>query len=132
MSDLRYWIGFNIVRGIGPVRLRALIDHFGDVERAWHAPSGELHRAGLDCRSLDNLLTTQATVDLDHEVEQVAATGARALTWESPDYPRLLREIADPPPTLYVKGTLTEEDGWAVAVVGPQRHHRRQRIGTGD
>jgi DNA processing protein len=78
LSDLRYWIGFNIVRGIGPVRLRVLIDHFGDVERAWRAPSGELRRAGLDRRSLENLLTTRAAVDLNHEVERFAATGARA------------------------------------------------------
>ena len=59
MSDLRYWVGFNIVRGIGPVRLRALLDWFGDAERAWHAPAGELSRAGLDRRSLENLLTVR-------------------------------------------------------------------------
>jgi DNA processing protein len=121
MSDLRYWVGFNIVRGIGPVRLRALLDWFGDAERAWHAPSGELRRAGLDRRSLENLLAARAKLDLDRELARIAATGARTLTWESADYPRLLLEIADPPPVLYVKGALTEEDGWAVAVVGTRR-----------
>jgi DNA processing protein len=110
MSDLRYWIGFNIVRGIGPVRLRALPDHFGDVERAWQAPSRELHQAGLDRRSLENLLAARASLDLDQELEKIAETGAQVLTWESPAYPRLLREISDPPPVLYVKGSLTEED----------------------
>jgi DNA processing protein len=121
MTDLRYWIGFNIVCGIGPVRLRALLDHFGDIERAWHAPSGELRQAGLDRRSLENLLTARGQLDLDREVERVAAAGAQALTWESPSYPRLLREITAPPPVLYVKGTLTEEDAWAIAVVGTRR-----------
>jgi DNA processing protein len=43
------------------------------------------------------------------------------LTWESHDYPHLLREIPSPPPVLYVKGTLTEEDGWAVGVIGTRR-----------
>lgn len=121
MSDQRYWIGFNMVRGIGPTRLRALLDYFGDVERAWHAPSEELRRAGLDRRSLEHLLAGRAKYDLDQELERIAAVGARALTWESPDYPRLLREISDPPPVLYVKGTLTEQDAWAVAVVGTRR-----------
>ncbi|MBU0704698.1 MAG: DNA-processing protein DprA [Chloroflexi bacterium] len=121
MSDLRYWVGFNIVRGIGPVRLRALLDYFGDVERAWRAPAEELRRAGLDSRSLKNLLQARAKCDLDQALEQIAAAGARTLTWESPDYPRLLHEIPDPPPVLYVKGTLTEEDAWAVAVVGTRR-----------
>jgi len=121
MSDLRYWVGFNIVRGIGPVRLRALLDYFGSVERAWRAPSEGLRRAGLDSRSLKNLLQVRAKCDLDQALEQIAAAGARVLTWESADYPHLLREIPDPPPVLYVKGTLTEEDVWAVAVVGTRR-----------
>lgn len=121
MNDLRYWVGFNIVRGIGPTRLRALLDCFGGVERAWHAPSGELRRAGLDRRSLENLLAARAALDLGQELERIAAAGAQVLTWESPGYPRLLREISDPPPVLYVKGTMTEEDAWAVAVVGTRR-----------
>ena len=117
----RYWVGFNIVRGIGPTRLRALLDCFGDVERAWHAPSGELRRAGLDRRSLENLLAARAALDLDQELARIAAAGAQVLTWESPGYPRLLREISDPPPVLYVKGTIKDEDAWALAVVGTRR-----------
>jgi len=121
MNDLRYWVGFNIVRGIGPTRLRALLDYFGDLERAWHASSAELRSAGLDRRSLENLLAARSALDLDRELERIGAVGAHLLTWESPGYPRLLREIHDPPPVLYVRGTITEEDAWAVAIVGTRR-----------
>ena len=121
MSDLRYWVGFNIVRGIGPTRLRALLDYFGDIERAWHAPVEELHSTGLDRRSLENLLAARAALDLDRMLERIATAGAQVLTWESPGYPRLLREISDPPPVLYVKGALVEEDAWAIAIVGTRR-----------
>lgn len=121
MGNLKYWVGFDIVRGIGPVRLRALLDFFGDIERTWHAPADGLRNAGLDRRSLNNLLAARAELDLDREVEKVAAAGTRVLTWESADYPQLLREIPAPPLVLYVKGTLAEEDGWAVGVVGTRR-----------
>ena len=117
----RYWVGFNIVRGVGPTRMRALLDYFGDVERAWNASSSELRSAGLDRRSLENLLAARSALDLDQELERIAAVGAQVLTWESPDYPRLLHEISAPPPVLYVKGTITEEDVWAVAIVGTRR-----------
>jgi len=119
--DDRYWVGFNIVRGIGPTRLRALLDYFGDVEHAWHGASEELRSAGLDRRSLESLLAARAALDLDRELERIAEAGAHLLTWESPGYPRLLREIHDPPPVLYVKGRITQEDAWAVAVVGTRR-----------
>jgi len=42
----------------------------------------------------------------------------QTLTLSRPGYPRLLREIHDPPPVLYVKGTLLPEDEAAVAIVG--------------
>lgn len=117
----RYYVGFNLVRGIGPARLRMLIEAFGDVERAWHAPAEALARVGLDRRSLENLLETRARVDLDREVRRVAAVGAHILTWEDEGYPKLLAEIPDPPPVLYVRGELKPEDGWAMAVVGTRR-----------
>lgn len=117
----RYYVGFNLVRGIGPARLRLLIDAFGDVEQAWHAPAEALYRVGLDRRSLENLLETRARVDLDREVRRVAAVGARILTWEDEQYPRFLAEIPDPPPILYIRGELKPEDAWAVAVVGTRR-----------
>lgn len=116
-----YYVGFNLVRGIGPARLRMLLAAFGDVEKAWHAPAEALHVAGLDRRTLENFLETRARVDLEKEVRRVFALGAHILTWEDPGYPRLLREIPDAPPVLYVRGELRPEDEWAVAVVGTRK-----------
>ncbi|MFW6082796.1 MAG: DNA-processing protein DprA [Chloroflexota bacterium] len=121
MSDLRYWVGFNEVRGIGPLRLRALLDHFGSIEQAWHASSDQLRNLGVDTRSLKNLSKVRSSIDLDQRLEQIEAIGAHVLTWESPDYPDLLRETYAPPPVLYVKGQLKRQDAWAMAVVGTRR-----------
>ncbi len=60
-------------------------------------------------------------MDLDRELRRVAAVGAHILTWEDEAYPRLLAEIPDPPPILYIRGELKPEDAWAVAVVGTRR-----------
>ncbi len=46
-QDRRFWLAFNLVRGIGAVRLRSLIDHFGSASAAWNAPPDELRDAGL-------------------------------------------------------------------------------------
>ncbi len=121
MDDLRYWLGFNLVRGIGPARMRALLDTFGDVRTAWEAPADALRRAGLDRRTLANLLKARRQVDLDRVLRRVEAVGAHVLTWDSPDYPALLRQIPHPPPVLFVLGELTPADEWAVAVVGTRK-----------
>ena len=121
MSARKYWLGFNIVKGVGPVRLRALRQSFGDLEIAWNAGESDLMAAGLDRRTLTNLLQVRQSVDLDQMLQQVDALGATMLTLDDPDYPALLRELPDSPPVLYVKGTLADADQWAVAFVGTRR-----------
>jgi DNA processing protein len=121
VSERKYWIGFNIVKGIGPARVRALLDAFGDLGAAWHASAEALRGAGLDRRSIEGLLATRATLDLEVEEARLDAAGIQALTWDDPDYPRRLAEIPGPPPVLYVRGELSEADDWALAVVGTRR-----------
>jgi DNA processing protein len=120
-SDLRYWIGFNRVQGIGATRLRALLDYFGDLETAWRAPTHDLQQAGLDKRSLANLLRLRAEIDLDAELERVHRLGVTVLTWDDDAYPRNLRQVFNAPPVLYVRGRLDRRDDWAVAVVGTRQ-----------
>ena len=121
MNDLRYWIGFNRVLGIGPAKLRALLDHFGDLETAWHADSPDLREVGLDRRALEYLLAARSAMDLDAEVARVQRLGARAVTWGDADYPAQLKSIAAPPPLLYIKGAFAPADEWAIAVVGTRK-----------
>ena len=122
MVDDRYWIAFNRTPGIGAAKLRALIDHFRSLQDAWQADEAAWKLAGLDRRAIESLRTVRASIDLDHEVDRVKALGASTLTWDSSDYPPLLRSIPDAPPMLYVKGELTQSDRqWAVAIVGTRR-----------
>lgn len=121
MDEVAYWVAFNKVMGIGPARLRALLDYFGDIVTAWEADAADLRAAGLDRRSLANLLAARRSLDLEQELERLEQIAATVLTWESPDYPLNLRNVYDPPPVLYVRGQLLPEDDWAVAVVGTRR-----------
>jgi DNA processing protein len=114
----RYYLGFNLVPGIGPTRLARLIEHCGSVEAAWHASNADLLAAGLDARSSTGLNRIRDTVDLDAELTRLEQQAIQVVTLEDDHYPRLLREIATAPPMLYVRGTLEPVDDWAIAVVG--------------
>jgi DNA processing protein len=116
-----YWVGFNLVKGIGAVRIKALIDHFGDLQLAWHAPADALQAAGLSSKLAERVIQIRASIDLEEYMFKVAAKGITVLTWEDEDYPNRLKVIDQPPPVLYVRGTLTAEDTWAVAIVGTRR-----------
>jgi len=121
MSELRYWIGFNRVPNIGPMRLRRLLDHFGSIEAAWHAGPAALRATQLPRQAIESLLYHRPRIDLDTELERLDHSGVKALTWDSDDYPSLLREIDAPPPVLYVRGSIVEADEFAIAAVGTRR-----------
>src|SRR5262249_6288557 len=116
--DQRYWVAFNRVKGIGAMRYRRLLDYFGDLQAAWSASPEALRDAGLDRRAIEGVVAARAQLDLDAELRRVEAAGARLITWDDPEYPGNLKNIAQPPPVLYVKGNLTPADEWAVALVG--------------
>ncbi len=120
-QDLRFWVGFSKVPGIGPARLRALLDYYGDIKIAWQANPGELRAIGLDKRSVENLVKIRQTLDLDAELAKLEKLNITVLTWESHNYPQLLKNIPNPPAALYVRGNLIPMDEWAVAVVGTRR-----------
>ncbi len=130
MLHLKYWLGFNRVKGIGPTRLQALLDRFGTVEAAWFAKEAQLYGAGLDKRAVASMIEARRTFDLDAFVDEVERSDCEVLTWDSPDYPSLLRQISAPPPVLYVRGSFEPVDQWSVAVVGTRRLSAYGRIIT--
>jgi DNA processing protein len=121
MEKQAYWVGFNLVRGIGSVRMKNILDYYGNLEIAWNAPATGLISAGLPARVVENFIQIRKSVDLEKVMEKVTSQGVKVYTWEDDDYPKRLKEISQPPPVLFVKGTFNVEDDWAVSVVGTRR-----------
>src|SRR5512134_1334735 len=121
MIDKRYWIGFNLIKGIGAVRMQALIKHFGDLELAWKAAPIDLARAGLGLKLIERIIQARQNVDLDKLWSKIEAQGIKILTWQDEAYPQRLKEIEQPPPVLYLRGEYLPDDLFAVAIVGTRR-----------
>src|SRR5690349_14654892 len=118
MNHTRYYLGFNLVNGIGPARLDRLVDRCGSIEAAWHAGPTELLAAGLDAKTAEALLKARRTLDLDAELERVERAGVGLITRDDTGYPAALAQIPAPPPLLYVRGQISGVDDWSIAVVG--------------
>jgi DNA processing protein len=121
MDQKAYWVGFNLVKGIGAVRLQALIQYFGNLETAWQASERELISAGLSQRIIDVFFATRHNIDPIQAYEDILKKEIKILTWEDPDYPDKLMNIDQPPPVIYIRGSVKPEDRWAVAIVGTRR-----------
>jgi DNA processing protein len=115
------YIGFNLVKGIGAVRLKALVDFFGRIEIAWQAPADALASAGLPSGVIENMLSMRGQANLEEILENALKNGIQVITWEDEEYPQRLRTIDQSPPIIYVKGEITLDDDWAVGIVGTRR-----------
>jgi DNA processing protein len=113
-----YWVAFNLVKGIGAVRLQALLNHFGELSLAWKASTVELEAAGLSPKIVQNLIQIRQQVDLSRVMADIERQNIQVLTWQDEKYPARLKEIIQPPPVLYLRGSYELEDAWAVSVVG--------------
>jgi DNA processing protein len=121
MDDKKYWVGFNLIKGIGAVRMQGLVAYFGDLESAWRADPANLAEAGLGRRLIERVVQAHDTVNLDQLWEKIEAQRITVLTWEDESYPVRLKEIDQPPPVLYIRGEYLPDDLFAVAIVGTRR-----------
>lgn len=120
-DELKYWVGFSEVPGIGRIRVSRLREYFGSLEDAWKAPQGKLKQAGLDSRSIDALLLLRSRISLDAEMAKLERYKVNALAYEDSRYPSRLKETYDYPPVLYVRGNLSLQDEPCLAIVGTRR-----------
>ena len=121
MDDKKYWVGFNLIKGIGAVRMQGLVAYFGDLESAWRAGPVDLAGAGLGLKLIERVVQARDSVDLDKVWERIEKQGIKILTWQDETYPQRLKEIDQPPPVLYIRGDYLPDDLFAVSIVGTRR-----------
>ncbi|HEU5439759.1 MAG TPA: DNA-processing protein DprA [Ktedonobacterales bacterium] len=119
--DLPFWLALNRIKGIGPARFRLLLDAFGTAEGAWRGSVAGWQAAGLDSRTASAFEQQRRKIVPEAELERLVRLRIGVVRIVDEGYPRLLREIALPPPLIYVRGRLLPEDDWALGIVGTRR-----------
>jgi len=119
MDSREALVALNLVEHVGPIRVRQLLEHFGDAPAILRASKQQLLQArNIGEETADAIANWEKNIDLAAELKRIAEFGCRIVTQAEPEYPELLRQIYDPPIVLYVKGELLAKDKNAVAIVG--------------
>jgi DNA processing protein len=122
MDSREALVALNLIEGVGPVRVRTLLDHFGEAPKILAASKTELLRVRNIGEEIAGAISDwEKSVDLAGELKRISEFGCHILISSDENYPALLREIYDPPVVLYVKGELTAKDRNGVAVVGSRQ-----------
>lgn len=90
--------------GVGPRAATKLLERFGSPDAVFQARRTELEQLRLRPETIESIIKREFEPKAVEELENVKALGGDVLILDDGSYPPLLREIADPPMTLYVKG----------------------------
>ncbi|OGE16118.1 DNA protecting protein DprA [Candidatus Daviesbacteria bacterium RIFCSPHIGHO2_12_FULL_37_11] len=133
VKDVQYLLALHSIDGLGPIRLKNLLDRLclqGDARFAkralepriaWEASRTALLECSVPRNVVDLLLETRKTLDPEKYMEEISEKGIKWKTIFDEDYPKLLKEIYDPPLVFYYKGEILPEDSKALAVVGTRK-----------
>jgi DNA processing protein len=113
-----YWLALRRVKGVGPRTCRLLIDKFGAPEKIFQLNADEIGAAGVPRNTARSIVEFRDFDPLEKELCELPNIGARLIKWTDDDYPSNLRQIADPPPFLFVRGPAALTDPNCIAIVG--------------
>ena len=115
----------SLISGVGPLTRRALLERFGSPTAVLAAaPSSLLEVPGVGRVLMNKIVAAKDEVDPHREIELCRAGGVTILLDTDDGYPRMLREIHDPPSVLFVRGAILPEDAMSISIVGT-RHASR-------
>lgn len=100
MDNPAFLLALHKVSGLGPIKLKALLDYYKDPKLAWEA------------------MKMPKKLDPHGYLKSLEQSGIKWMSIFDDSYPKLLKEIYDPPVILYYKGEILSEDSRAIGVVG--------------
>ena len=116
--NITYAIALSKFPAFGPVSLRNLSRNFPDLEQAFHAGVHELIAAGIDEKTAEGFVAARADINPERARAENDAQGVSVISIDDAAYPRLLKEIPNPPLVLFSKGKLPGPEETFVAIVG--------------
>ena len=128
----KFCIAFSAIENIDGNFIHRLYNYFGDIEEAFNANLHELSQIdGLSVKKAETFLRERDKIDPDKALYAIENRGIDYVTLEDDNYPRMLKQISDPPAVLYYKGDLFGCNlERTVAVVGSRKttYHAKEAV----
>ena len=121
MKNGQFLLALHTIDGFGPVRLKKLIERFGDPKIAWEADLREIREIGIPEGVVQVFADARKKVDPEKMILDLEKMGIKWISIFDDSYPNLLKQIYDPPTVFYFKGEFTLADSRSIAVVGTRK-----------
>ena len=120
MDNSYYFLALNRINQVGPRTILKLVEHWPKLEELFCLNFEQLQKAGLSAKLAEAI--SQFNLDeVEADLRWQEQKNHHLLTFAHPNYPKLLKEIHDPPAVLYARGNLNCLEQSALAMVGSRK-----------
>ncbi|MBN1778780.1 MAG: DNA-processing protein DprA [Candidatus Buchananbacteria bacterium] len=121
-EELKYWVAFNQITAIGPMRWQIIEKYFGSIKNAWQADMADWQKSPLDYKTIEKFFAVKNKIDPDYEMEKLQKHNLEVITAQDQNYPKILKEIYAAPPLLYYRGDIKNFEYLCLAIVGSRKN----------
>lgn len=115
LEERAYWLAWSQVERVGPILMKRLQQKFGNLAAAWEADAKQLANVeGFGPQTITTIIAKRSQIDPQPFLAQHSLKNPHFWTPADADYPRLLLEIPSPPPVLYYRGVVQNQENHGI------------------
>ena len=119
LESKRYWIWFSLIKNLGCIRKKKLLELYKTPENIYNLTKEELLKIdGIGNETVKNILESKNEKLLDYHIKYMEENNIDIIHICEESYPQLLKQIYDAPVSLYIRGNKEILNGQNIGIVG--------------
>ncbi len=119
LEEKRYWIWLSLIPNLGSKKIQSLLEEYKDPKTIYHLKEKDLYKIkGIGEKSIKHMVNPQIRESVERHIQYMIKNEIDIISIHNSKYPKILKEIYDPPISLYVKGNTNILNQKAIGIVG--------------
>jgi len=119
LEEKRYWIWLSLIPNLGSKKIQSLLEEYKEPKVIYQLKEKELAKIKkIGEKTIKNMLDPKIKENVEKHIQYMIKNEIDIISIKDSKYPKILREIYDPPISLYIKGNKEILSKKAIGIVG--------------
>lgn len=119
LDNKKYWIWFSNIKSLGPKRKMELLKKYKNPEKIYNLKKEELlENKNIGEKIVENILEKQIRENIKYHIQYMKKNNIDIININEKYYPEKLKNIYDPPISLYIKGNKKILNNKNISIIG--------------